>query len=124
MYPDSASYILQRLPYDGIQFLCVPCASGKAKRAPFPNETTAPRLPLEAVSTETTGPIDPPDLDGNRYLQLIVDAVTGHTTGRLLQKKSEAAAAILAKIRRLHLAIGCTTKHYHSENAKGQRTKR
>ena len=65
-----------------------------------------PRLPLDAVSTDTTGPINPPDPDGNRYLQLIVEAATGHTQGALMKRKSEASEAILAAIMRLQLALG------------------
>ena len=78
---------------------------------------------LDAVSTDTSGPISPVDYDGNAYLQLIVDAATGHTQGFPLKKKSEAATAILKGIRRLELAVGKTVKRYHSDNAKEKRTK-
>ena len=78
---------------------------------------------MDAVSTDTTGPISPADHNGNVYLQLIVDAATGHTQGFPMKKKSEAAAAILKGIRRLEVAVGKTVKRYHSDNAKEQRTK-
>lgn len=75
------------------------------------------------MSTDTTGPITPADLDSNVYLQLIVDAATGHTQGFHVKKKSEEAATILKGIRRLELAFGKLVKIYHSDNAKDQITK-
>ena len=120
-YPDAAQEITQRLPTQS-RHPCVPCVLGKSKRAPFPSNNPPPLSPLDAVSTDTTGPITPTDIDGNRYLQIIVDAASGHTTGWPLKKKSEAADAILKTIRQLQTTLGKTVKRYHADNAGEQHT--
>lgn len=93
-YPEATQAITRKLP-DQSTKPCVPCVLGNAKRAPFPTNPAPPLQPLEAVSTDTTGPITPADIDGNRYLQIIVDAATGHTTGWPMKQKIDAAEAIM-----------------------------
>lgn len=60
-----------------------------------------PENPLHPVSTDTTGPINPPDLKENVFLQLVVDAATGYTQGFPMKRKAEAADVVLKGIRRL-----------------------
>lgn len=60
LYPDAFQEILERLPT--VDFPCVSCVVGKAKRAIFPLNTFPPSFPLDAVSIDITGPINPPDL--------------------------------------------------------------
>ena len=96
---------------------------GKTKRKPFTDVNERNDEALDAVSTDTTGPITPADHEGNIYLQLIVDAATGHTQGFPLKKKNEAANAILKGIRKLELAVGKSIKRYHCNNSKEQITK-
>ena len=122
--PNSAAFILNKLKREKkYSQSFVPCVIGKAKRKPFKEVIDRTDEALDAVSTDTTGPITPVDHEGNAYLQLLVDAGAGHTKGFPMKKKSEAATAILKGIRRLELAIGKTVKRYHSDNAKEQRTK-
>lgn len=54
---------------------------GKEKIKPFEANTQDIRHAIDAVSTDTTGPVTPPDIEGNVYLQLVVDASSGHTKG-------------------------------------------
>lgn len=68
---------------------------GKAKRKLFTEIERRDTELLDAVSTDTTGPITPADRDGYIYIQLLVDEATRHTQGFTLRKKSEALAAIL-----------------------------
>lgn len=66
--------------------------------------------PFDAVSTNKTGPINPPDTEGNVLLPLFVGAETGHTQGIPTKRKAEATRNILNEIRRLELAVGETVK--------------
>lgn len=53
---------------------------GKGKRKPF-NKGKRPEHPFDEVSTDTTRPISPPDIEGNVILQLFFDGTTGHIQG-------------------------------------------
>lgn len=58
----------------------------------------------------------------NVFLQLFVDAATGHMQGFLMKRSAEAAHNIRKGIWRLELAVGKTFKRYHLDNAKEQWT--
>lgn len=62
--------------------------------------------------TDTTGPIAPPDMEGNLFLQLAVDVAT-----------SEEPEMILKGTRKLELAVGMSVKRYHPDISKYQHTK-
>lgn len=102
---------------------CEPCALEKAKRKLFATVGEKLERPLDAVSTDTTGSIAPPDMEG-KILQLAVDVASGHTKSSRMKKKQEASDAIFKRIRRLKVAVGKKVKRYHSDKAKEQRTKR
>lgn len=74
---------------------CDPCIVGKAKRTPFSDVKDSAKGVLDAVSTNTTRTINPSDIDGNVYLQLLVDAASGNTQVFPMKKTSDAPAAIL-----------------------------
>lgn len=120
-YPHAAQEIMKKLPQQSTQ-PCIPCIVGKSKRAPFPPNYSPPTQPLDAISTDTTGPITPSDMDGNRYLQIIVDGATGHTSGQPMKRKSEATQAIMSTIQRLQTTLGKKVKRYHADNAAEQHT--
>lgn len=82
-YPNSAKYSLKPLSKEKKlkSQSCEACTIGKAKRKPFGNGSTRKEQPLDAVETDTTGPIYPPDVDGNVFLQLVVDVASGHSKG-------------------------------------------
>lgn len=86
-------------------------------------KTQKTRTWTQYLQIERKGPINPADIDGNVYLQLLVDAATGHTQGFTMKKKSDAPAAKLKGIRRLKVAVGKKVKMHHSDNTKEQRTK-
>lgn len=94
---------------------------GKAKRKPFSDTEGKNDKALDIVPTDTSGTITPAYHDGNVYLQLLVDAATGHKQKFSKKKKSDAATAFLKGIRRLGLAVVKSVKHYHLNNAKEQR---
>ena len=106
-YPNSAAFILNQLRKEKVHNSqsCTPCVIGKAKRKSFAEVKKKDGEALDAVATDTTGPVTPAYHTGNIYLQLIVDAATGHTQGFPMKKKSEAATMILKGIRRLELAV-------------------
>lgn len=56
---------------------CPPCTTGKETRAPFKQDSQKRYALLEELSSDTTGPISPSDADGNKFIQILVDACTG-----------------------------------------------
>lgn len=75
---------------------CTPCVVENAKRKPFEVNTQRLSEELDAVSTDTTGPVAPAAIEGNVYFQLVVDASTGYTQKFPFKKeKSDAERAIL-----------------------------
>lgn len=52
-----------------------------SKKGGFPVRLKNSYAPLEAVSSDTTGPLSEAFICGNKYLQLIADAAIGWTTG-------------------------------------------
>lgn len=123
LYPHEFNYLLHNIPAAEHECQpCVMCITGKAKRVPFPTASAAPRKPLDAVPTDTTVPINPPDADGNRYLHILGEAATGHTTEIKMKAKSDASEAIMSTINKLQLALGETFKPYPVDNFREQHT--
>lgn len=83
------------------------------KRKPFQNSKRSEQ-PLEAVSTDRTGLITLPDLEGSIFMQLQVDGATSHTQGFPIREKAEAADTILDGIRMMNVAVGSKIKRYHT----------
>eukprot|EP00173_Palmaria_palmata_P001512 Plantae.Rhodophyta-Palmaria_palmata.ctg1853.p1 GENE.Plantae.Rhodophyta-Palmaria_palmata.ctg1853~~Plantae.Rhodophyta-Palmaria_palmata.ctg1853.p1 ORF type:complete len:130 (+),score=8.60 Plantae.Rhodophyta-Palmaria_palmata.ctg1853:147-536(+) len=54
-----------------------PCVDGNATRAPFKHDDQNRYALLDAMYSDTTGPISPPEADGNKYIQIMVDACKG-----------------------------------------------
>ena len=96
---------------------CEACILGKAKRKPFLNMSNNRYEPLEAVSSDTTGPIAQSDIDGNRFLQLIADAGTGHLSGEAMKTKGGAANVIIKALARLQVLCGRTAKRLNADGA-------
>ena len=80
-YSDGMKYIRSKTDATST---CPACIETQAKRALFKISETNRYAPLEAVSSDTTGPLSQADICGNKYLQLIVDAGTGWTTGEAM----------------------------------------
>lgn len=120
-YPDAMKYIRKHGHNVGLSS-CKPCVIGKARRKPFTNSSSNRYAPLEAISTDTTGPVSAPDIEGNRYLQLLADVGSGWTDGRPMQVKSEASDVILRSLARLQLLCGKPIRRLHSDGAKEQNT--
>lgn len=86
---------------------CAPCIKGKAKRAEFKQQNPNRYAPLEAVSTETAGPLSEADISGNKYLQMIVDAGTGWTFGQPMKTKDEATYVLHEALATAGKATAC-----------------
>lgn len=118
-YPDAIQHIRQHGSDDGGSS-CDSCIAGKSKRKPFVNLSGNRYAPLEAVSSDTTGPISQQDLDGNKYLQLIADKGTGYLAGEPMKAKSGASSAIHKALARLQLLCGRKVQRFHTDNADEQ----
>lgn len=116
-YPQALKYIVNK----GKQMESFdPCIKGKAKRAEFKHLSTNRHAPLDAFSTNTTGPLSEADIAGNKYLQMIFDAETGWTYVQPMKTKDEATKVIHKAIARLQLSCARPVKRLHSDGAHEQ----
>lgn len=101
-YPEPADNLM-KLPHIYHKGRCLPCIVETSARAPFQAATTQDPVtqPLDAISTDTSGPIIPKDPHGNRYLQLLVDSATDLMLGERLRHKSEATKAVGQRLKLL-----------------------
>lgn len=90
-FPNAASCILSNLINEKEEKCQIfePCVLEKAYGKAFDSVIQKPEEPLDALSTDTTGQINPPGIKGNIYLQLVVDAASGHTQEFLMKKKTK-----------------------------------
>lgn len=83
---------------------------GKSRRKPFSNLSNNRYAPLNAISSDTSGPISQEDIDGNKFLQLIADAGTKYFFGAARKTKGGAANFIIKSLNRLQVLCGRTAK--------------
>lgn len=95
---------------------CQACILGKSTRRPFVNLSQNRYAPLQAVSSDTTGPISEQDIEGNKYLQLIANESTGYIAGDPMKTNSGASAAIHRTPARLQLLCGRRVQRFHADN--------
>lgn len=100
-----------------------PCTQGKETRAPFKQEQQNRYALLEAVSSDTTGLITPADPDGNKFVQILVDAYSGWTDVQLMNKKSGAGDEIMTSLGKIQRICDIKEKRIHTDGAKEQDTK-
>eukprot|EP00173_Palmaria_palmata_P004335 Plantae.Rhodophyta-Palmaria_palmata.ctg5670.p1 GENE.Plantae.Rhodophyta-Palmaria_palmata.ctg5670~~Plantae.Rhodophyta-Palmaria_palmata.ctg5670.p1 ORF type:complete len:277 (+),score=-5.77 Plantae.Rhodophyta-Palmaria_palmata.ctg5670:508-1338(+) len=120
-YPDAINFIRETAG-DNSSPLCEACIIGKSKRRPFVNISTNRYTSLEAVSTDTTGPILQQDIDGNKYFQLLADAGTRHMTDMAMKNKGAVPGAIIKALACLQVLCGRTAKRLHTDGARKQDT--
>ena len=75
-------------------FICEPCILGKQTKMISREPSTRATRPLEFVSTDVCGPIDPVSCDGFRYVISFVDNFSGYIFIYFIKKKSDAANAL------------------------------
>ena len=75
-------------------FVCEPCILGKQAQTFSRKPIMRATHPLEFVSSDVCGPIDPPSSDGFRYVISFVDNFSGYIFLYLLKNKSDAAKAL------------------------------
>lgn len=102
---------------------CPPCGKGKATRTPFKQKQKNIYALLEAVSSDTTGPITPTDADGKKFVQILVDACSGWTDVQITGNKSEAGNAIMRLLAKIQRTCEMNAKRLHTDGAKEQNTK-
>jgi transposase InsO family protein len=120
-YPDITAHYRRRLPkqFRSHSKDCDPCHVGKQTRQPFRvSDDDYTDQPLQLIQTDTTGPIQPPGVEGHRYVQLVLDRGSGKVAAPLLRLKSEAAREVLRVIKRWQLQQNQSVKRYHADNAK------
>lgn len=114
---------------DAIKFLkdkenpavsCQACIEAQDKRAGFKKAPSNWYALLDAVSSDTIGPISTADICGNRYLQQIVDGATGWTAREPMSKKSGASEVIHKTLVRLQLSCNKIVKRVHTDGAQEQ----
>ena len=76
-------------------FICHPCILGKQTQSISRLASVRATLPLEFVSTDVCGPIDPVSTEGYRYVISFVDNYSGFIFLYFIKQKSDAANALL-----------------------------
>lgn len=72
---------------------------------------------LEAVSSDTKGPIIPADPEGNKFIQILVDACSGWTDIQMMHKKSEAGEALMKSLSKIQRLCQMNAKRLHTDGA-------
>lgn len=121
-YPDAMVY-MEELGNALHKTSCPPCSTGKATRAPFKQDHQNMYALLEALSTDTTEPIAPCDSDGNKFIELLVDACTGWTNVQVMKEKSGAAKEIMLSLSKIQMMCKAKAQILHTDGAKEQNTK-
>eukprot|EP00173_Palmaria_palmata_P003988 Plantae.Rhodophyta-Palmaria_palmata.ctg4525.p1 GENE.Plantae.Rhodophyta-Palmaria_palmata.ctg4525~~Plantae.Rhodophyta-Palmaria_palmata.ctg4525.p1 ORF type:complete len:133 (+),score=8.23 Plantae.Rhodophyta-Palmaria_palmata.ctg4525:143-541(+) len=116
-YPDAIQY-MQCLGAAQPKASCPPCVDGKATRVPFKSDDSNRYKLLEAMSSDTTGPIAPPDQEGNKYIQIMVNACTGWTDIQLMKSKGEATREIIKSLSKIQALCGKKARRLHTDGAK------
>jgi hypothetical protein len=80
----------------GMPEFCEACVLGKMKKQPFPRSRTVPRGPLDIVSCDVGGPVQPISEGGFRYWITLVDHYKFHVWVLLAKKKSHVRGLIRA----------------------------
>eukprot|EP00173_Palmaria_palmata_P002292 Plantae.Rhodophyta-Palmaria_palmata.ctg2444.p1 GENE.Plantae.Rhodophyta-Palmaria_palmata.ctg2444~~Plantae.Rhodophyta-Palmaria_palmata.ctg2444.p1 ORF type:complete len:161 (+),score=3.84 Plantae.Rhodophyta-Palmaria_palmata.ctg2444:315-797(+) len=101
---------------------CSPCVDGMATRAPFRAEEQNRYALTDALFSDTTGPISPLDADGNRYVQIMVDACIGWTDIQMMWKKNEATRAIIKSLSKIQVLCDKNTRRLHTDEAREEDT--
>lgn len=112
-YPDAIQFIKKSASIDD-QLSFDACVAGKARRRPFVNLTQNRYAPLEAVSSDTTGPLTQEDSDGKTFLQLIKNAGFRYISGVAMKTKGGASNAIIKSLARLQVLCGKTANRLHT----------
>lgn len=86
--------------------LCEPCAMGKIHRQPFPESQTKTAKPLELLHMDVCGPMPVTSFGGSKYIATFLDDYTGYSTVRLLNAKSDVAAATKSVFSMLRTSTG------------------
>ncbi|KAL1657433.1 hypothetical protein GGG16DRAFT_13426, partial [Schizophyllum commune] len=73
----------------GIPSFCEPCVMGKMKKLPFKRSTTPASRPLQFVSCDVGGPVDPAAIGGYLYWIVIVCHYSSGVYTLFTKKKSE-----------------------------------
>ena len=76
------------------KFVCEACILGKQTQTVNREPSTRATKPLEFVSTDVSGPIDPISSDGFRYVISFTDNYSGYIFLYLMRNKSDAAKAL------------------------------
>lgn len=118
-WPDAMQY-MQQLGDGKEERSCPPCTTGKATRAPFNQESQIRYALLEALSSGTKGPISPSYSDGNKFIQLLVDACTGWTDAKLMRAKRGAGKAITHSLAKIQMLCNAKSKRLQTDGAKEQ----
>lgn len=121
-YPDAIKY-MKTLSTTQIQQLWPPCTEGKATRAFFKQKHQNRYALLEEVSLDTTGPITPAYIEGNRFIQILVDACLGWTDEKIMRNKREAGKAIMTPLAKLQRTRGVKAKILQTDGASEKNTK-
>lgn len=94
---------------------CDICHISKAQRVVSRDHRRTPNQPLDELHIDTVGPVDPPDLFGNRYIFFITDGRT-RTRWPIMTPRKQGQSEIRNLTERLHRAYSKRPKLFFSDN--------
>lgn len=79
---------------------------------------------MEAVSSDTTGPIAPSDVYGKHFIQVLVDACSGWSDVQIMGKHSDAGTVIINSLAKIQRLCDAKAKRLYTDGSKEQYTKK
>ncbi|KAJ9552400.1 hypothetical protein OSB04_016445 [Centaurea solstitialis] len=97
--------------------LCPACEQGKMKRSSHPPKMDSnSKSPLDMIHMDLCGPTRTESLARKKYMLVLVDEFSRFTWLEFLRAKSDAAARIIAFIKRIQVLLGRRVKKLRSYN--------
>ena len=96
--------------------VCEGCALGKSHRLPFPKVSETKYEKMELLAVDLTGPMSIATWSGMQYALIVVEASSRYIICRLLERKTDAAAAMKEIIALLERQSGLKVKKIRTDN--------
>lgn len=95
---------------------CDVCMRSKFTKPPLKNEYERAKNPLESLSMDLCGPIDPPTFDDKNYFLTVTDDFSGFTMTELLKSKSDTENSVKQIVTNMEVKWGSKSKKFRLDN--------
>ena len=98
--------------------ICEACVQGKATSTPHRRREKKTKRALELMHTDLCGPISPTGMNGERYIQLLVDDYSGAIFVSTMATKDSAGESTKIMVLHAQKLAGCKVSTVRPDNAK------